>query len=186
MINVEKFKPDSTGKYSPLLYKWLKSKRFSYARQVFQTGSMIDRNVRSDQWRPREILIGDLHDGYISGRNLGDIICGTHGVKSHGFAYTANGFNAIEITNEFWATYERIGRCVWDHSHTLHMIGDENRWHYIGGGRQRECQWCGRVFEKTVKLKTVIEFKEVENWNEYQHSKKSSLLVPMGSMGEDV
>lgn len=185
VLNLDAIKPDASGKYSPLLYKWLKSKRFSHARHVVQTGSIIDRNVRSEHWRPREIIIGDLHDGYIGGRNLGDIICGSHGVKSQGFAYAVHLFGGVEITDQFWSEYQRIGRCAWDHSHTLHMIGDENRWHYIAGGRQRECQWCGRVFE--VERRVIVEPpKTREIWSEYRASAPATLLHPMGSMGEAV
>ena len=175
MIDIEKFKPDETGKYSPLLYKWLKSKRFSYARQVFQTGSLMDRSVRSEHWRPREIIIGEMHAdrATVIGRNLGDIICGARGVKSQGYAYGVHGFNVVDITDQFWAEYERIGRCAWDHSHSLHMIGSENRWHYTVLG-QRECNWCGHVQDK-------LEGK----WVDYNSSKPSEILHPMGSMGEE-
>lgn len=189
MIDLNTIKPDATGKYSPLLYKWLTSKRFSYARHVFQTGSMLDRNVRSEYWRPREIIIGERHAdrATVDGRNLGDIICGSRGVKSQGYAYVVHGFNVVDITDQFWAEYERIGRCAWDHSHSLHMIGDENRWHYIAGGRQRECQWCGKVFEMQVTATPSIIFTEERySWTEYRDSVPATLLHPMGSMGESV
>lgn len=183
-MNVENIKPDASGKYSPLLYKWLKSKRFSRARQVFQSGTMNDFSVYSDHWRPREIIIGNLNDGFVSGRRLGDIICGVHGVKSNSFAYFAHSFNLREITEEFWAKYERIGRCAWDHPHSLHMIGSQGRWHYIAGVRKRECAWCGRVFE--AETRTVVETKEITSWVEYQSKAPATLLFPCDDMGRDV
>lgn len=184
-MNIENIKPDSSGKYSPLLYKWLVSKRFINARSVFQSGSFVDRSVFSEQWRPREIIIGtNYKDGFVGGRNLGDIICGERGVKSVGYAYSVIGFNLRDITDEFWSAYERDGRCAWDHSHSIPMVGDESRWIDIGGVNRRECQWCGKVFEAHKKIDQSIEFKERVIWNEYKHIRKSSLLYPMGSMGE--
>ena len=180
MIDLNKIKPEASGKYSPLLYKWLTHKRrkpWNY-KNVFQCHNRIDGNGYYDHWRAAEFIIGHgdfCEDGKIvgiGGRSIRDIICGQRGVLTQGFHY-GPGLWLRDVTEEFWATYERIGRCTWDHIHGLHMIGDENRWHYITGGRKRECNWCGHIQEK-------IEGK----WVDYKSSKQSDILHPMGSMGE--
>lgn len=194
VLNLAAIKPDASGKYSPLLYKWLthKSRKPWHFQNVFQCHDRIEGGgVYTEHWRSRELIIGHgefREDGTIlgiGGRTVGDIICGVRGSLTEGFYY-GPAFGLRDITAEFWATYQRIGRCAWDHSHTLHMIGDESRWHYIAGGRQRECQWCGRVFEAITTMVPVIEFKERTDWSEYAASATSTLLHPMGSMGEEV
>ena len=182
-MNLEIIRPRADGKYSPLLHKWLSSARFKRARQVYQAGSILDRSEHNERWRSGEIIIGENYkDGFVGGRNLSDIICGRRGVKSMGYAYSVAGFNLREITDEFWTEYVLIGRCAWDHDHGMPMIGDEGRWHYIAGGRQRECQWCGRVFE--AETTTTVEVKTRKFWREYLNYEPSTLLHPMGSMGE--
>lgn len=189
--------PDKLGKYSPLLFKWLNHKhQKTWCRptpNVFQAQveTLEGRDGWLDHWRPRDLIIGRgefLADGTpvgIGGRRLADIICGIRGALTQGFSY-GPGFGLRDITAEFWAEYERIGRCAWDHDHGMSMTGDESRWHYIAGGRQRECQWCGRVFEAEVAIEPVIAFKERTTWSEYRSSVPATLLHPMGSMGEAV
>ena len=180
MIDFEKFKPDISGKYSPLLYKWLNHKhQKAFGRNfVFQCHNRINGNGFYDHWRHLEIIIGspDYHeDGRIagiSGRCLRDIICGSHRVNTQGYYYGA-GFGLRDITSEFWEKYEKHGRCAWDEKHQMHMVGDDNRWNYISGGKLRECNWCGHIQE------------EIEGyWVDYKSSKPSDILHPMGSMGE--
>lgn len=181
MIDVEKFKPDATGKYSPLLYKWLTSKkRVSFDFQhVFQSAHFLDKSKGfREHWSMNEIIIGhgDFDDDGtpcgIGGRKRGSIIRGERGSSACSFYWT-RGHVFRDITDQFWAEYERIGRCAWDHSHTLHMVGAQTRWHYTVLG-QRECNWCGHVQEE-------LEGK----WVDYKSSKPSEILHPMGSMGEE-
>jgi hypothetical protein len=194
MLNLDAIQPNPLGKYSPLLYKWLTHKRQKIwnppVPTVLQTQieTVSGRKGWRDHFRPRDLILGrgefdqnGLPIG-IGGRRLSDIICGARGVLSHGFYYSA-GFGLRDVTEAFWSEYERIGRCAWDRDHTLHMIGDEKRWHYIAGGRQRECQWCGRVFE--VERTTVVYVREREVWTEYRPTVPATVLHPMGSMGEE-
>lgn len=193
MINFETIRPDGTGKFSPLLYKWLTSPRrrsFDY-QHVFQTANFLDpREVFRDNWSMNEIIIGhgdfDQHGNAcsIGGRKLRSIIAVERGSKGMSFYYTA-AWKLRDISEQFWAEYQRIGRCAWDHSHTLHMIGDDKRFHYIAGGRQRECLWCSRVFEVELRiLEQKPTVKEV--WSEYRESVPATLLYPMSSCGEAV
>lgn len=195
-MNLDAIKPDGTGKFSQLLYKWLKHKGRKpwHYQHVFQAKreTISGRDDWAEHWRARDLIIG--HGEFdekgnptlIGGRRVSDIICGINGAMSNGFSYSS-AFGLRDITAEFWATYERIGRCAWDHSHTLPMIGDENRWHYIAGGRQRECQWCGRVFEmEATGSPTVIFTEQRHQWVEYRDSAPATLLHPMGSCGEAV
>lgn len=184
-MNLDAIKPRDDGKYSPNLYRWLNSKRAKAfgSHQAFEIVGMNGKYA--DVWRPHLIIIGDgSAERGVGGRNLGDIICGVRGVWSQSFHYEPS-FKLRDITAEFWAEYERIGRCAWDQGHGLHMVGASNRWNYVAGGRQRECNWCGRVFEAETKVEPVIEFKERTIWAPYQASKPATLLHPMGSMGEE-
>lgn len=181
MNNFEKFKPDFTGKYSPLLYKWLTHKhQLAFGRNyVFQCHNRIDGDGFYSHWRSMEIIIGNAdyqENGKIagiSGRCLRDILSGNRGVNTQGYYYGA-AFGLRDITEEFFKKYEQYGRCVWDLKHQMHMIGDEDRWNYISIDR-RECNWCGHTQE-------MIEGK----WIDYKSSKPSSILHPMGSMGESI
>lgn len=161
-FNLEAIRPvGDSGKYSPALYSWLHSKCGSRCRQVFQTKNIIDGLEYSNPWRVSEIIIGERYgDGYVGGRKLSCIVGQLYGVKSTRFAYSEAQWELREITDEFWAEYERVGRCVWDSTHSIPMIGDKNR--YTVNGNVRTCNWCGEKHRLFVKKRMVIE--RTETW----------------------
>lgn len=165
-MNIEKFKPDETGKFSPLLYRWLSGKRAQEGRlfQVFQRTNVIDGEGYRDYLVPNEIIIGRSDpDGFISGRSLGSIIRGERGPSASVFAF-APSFGLRNITDTFWKEYEHDGRCAWDQQHHMGMVGDAKRFDTSKGGLTRACNWCGRKFRG--KRRVRVERYEFIDWKE--------------------
>lgn len=154
-MNFDRFKPDGTGKFSPLLYRWLTSKKANERRymQVFQKRNIIDGDDFRDYWVPNEIVIGrGDSDGFISGRTLGSIIRGDRGVHGSTFAYGPQ-FKMREITDRFWEEYGRSGRWAWDLLHRMAMVDDKQRFTFSDDCLTRTCNWCGKVHNGTKRVR---------------------------------
>lgn len=65
----------------------------------------------------------------------------------------------LDITDWFFDTYEKIGRCIFDPEHYKWMLGTENRFTYVNNTRR--CNWCGQWQHKEIVKKTRIERREV-------------------------
>jgi len=65
----------------------------------------------------------------------------------------------LDITDWFFDTYEKIGRCIFDPEHYKWMLGTDNRYTYVNNTRR--CNWCGQWQHKEIVKKTRIERKEV-------------------------
>lgn len=186
MLNLAAIKPNSSGKYSPLLYKVLF--REENRNGVFQRtiDPISGEPTTPGVWSISSIVIG-THDEeyYVFGHSLREIL---HNKARPGFAwaYPLGRDGCRDITDEFWAAYERDGRCVWDRDHSMSMVGDGNRWHYHSGGRGRRCRWCGT--EQTMIRERQIEVVEKvrEVWTPYCPSVPAAITWPRGSMGEEV
>jgi hypothetical protein len=65
----------------------------------------------------------------------------------------------VDITDWFFTTYERDGRCIFDREHIGFMQGTDNRYTYVNN--TRKCNWCGQWHKKEIHKKVKIERKEV-------------------------
>lgn len=61
------------------------------------------------------------------------------------------------ITDWFFDTYERDGRCIFDREHNGWWRGSDNRFTYINNTRR--CNWCGEWHIKEIEKKVKIERK---------------------------
>jgi hypothetical protein len=180
-IDITKIAPDSTGKFSPALHKFLvRSPRFVRAYQ-----KLDDWNGKTEHgdWRITNIIIASdprgLDDGFISGVPLRQIVCEG---KKEVFAYPLHWLR--DVTEAFWADYLSMGRCAWDKRHIMGMQSDDHRISAISK-EHHVCNWCGQHM--------LVQAKRELTW------KKSRSLVmisagcspatanfPYGSMGEEV
>lgn len=167
-MNLQAIKPDDTGKYSPLLYKFLtslKAKKFGYNR-IYKCGSVQNRSVRYDKLLMNKVIIGsEISDGCVSGRTLGSILRGARGDATQVFCFSVEGYNMLDITEHFFAEYERIGRCIWDQDHTNYMVDSDKRFTMLSE-IERLCNWCGKHFvgerKEYIKVTPYIDWKEIK------------------------
>lgn len=163
-MNIENFKPDETGKFSPLLYRYLKKNAKFGCNEVWQRTNIHGDGSYSDTWRVNELIIGSSLGPCVHGRTLGSIIRGERGCSGQMFEYAIKMFGLRNITKKFWKEYANSGRCAFDPQHMMVMIGDENRFSFTDKGLARTCNWCGKVHIGTKRVRVVrhpyIEWKE--------------------------
>lgn len=186
MIDLATIQPIDNGKYSPYFHQWLQRNknhphRFSH---VFEMHNRIDGNAFNPHWSTSCIIIGHGEfnpDGSIEGIGgcrLSEIL---HGKKTPQSWWFTKAFGLRDITEQFWETYQRIGRCAWDHDHGRHMIGDQHRFEKTGENTET-CTWCGREFELTTRV--VIDRREYTSRIDARSSVPATAIWPYGSMGE--
>lgn len=64
-----------------------------------------------------------------------------------------------DITEWFFSTYERDGRCIFDREHNGWMLGSDGRFTYVNN--TRKCNWCGQWQHKEIHKEVKIKRKEV-------------------------
>ncbi len=164
-MNIDQFKPDDTGKFSPLLYRYLKRNEKFGQFQVWQRPINEAKDEFSEYWAPNHLIVGHGSDSCAIGRSLGSIIRGERGVNGQSFAYAIGMFGLRNITKEFWEKYASIGRCAWDAQHRMGMVGDGERFTFTDNGLTMTCNWCGKIYCGTKRVRVerhrFIEWKEV-------------------------
>lgn len=63
------------------------------------------------------------------------------------------------ITEWFFETYQRDGRCIFDREHTAWLQGSDNRFTYVNN--TRKCNWCGEWHHKEIHKEVKIKRHEV-------------------------
>ncbi|MGK4040826.1 hypothetical protein AB0Y20_00895 [Heyndrickxia oleronia] len=61
------------------------------------------------------------------------------------------------ITDWFFSTYQKDGRCIFDRNHNKWWQGEANRFTYINNTRR--CNWCGEWHKKEIHKEVKIERK---------------------------
>lgn len=144
-FNVEDFNPKKSPKYSPNLYKWIKSQRLSHPR--------IYRDKEGRLWIG---LIDDKFPGDFLGCRLAGVLC--EGRKER-MGWRPNFVSKITECIDFWSEYRQAGRCAIDPDHGEYFVGEESRWYQEGN--VRHCLWCGKV---TQQLYTWTETIQRQAW----------------------
>lgn len=140
MKHFEKYKPKEKGKsdfYSWNLYRWLRKHGKPNSRPMHS----IFKNESG------ELFIGEsrntLAEDTVHGVRLRALCSGSGSVKLPHSGCYIDSHKWQDVTDEFYAEYERIGACaIWgDLSHKFTVDGDT-----------RTCDYCGKVERKRVKL----------------------------------
>lgn len=131
---LDKIAPKRHQKYSPNLYKWLKR----------NPGIAAQAQV----WREdntKDLWIGFLGDDclYWTGAMLMQVLC--TGAKHSTGSYSFKQFKGMNVVENFWKEYIRIGRCAIDPEHKVWFLNSDTR--YVGTTTGRKCQWCGQEQE---------------------------------------
>lgn len=164
MFDVKQIKPKVKGqsdKYSWNLYSWMNKYKKYIQYKVYYIGNYeFDKNNIS----LRNIVIGRKHsEAEMSGDTLYHII--HNGIKKDdSFCFLqSQGWNikdAKDITDIFWKSYIQEGRCFLFGHNDVWLLGDENRYTYVGKSSRR-CNWCGRWEQREILKETIIKRKEI-------------------------
>jgi len=162
-IDINLIKPQikkESDKFSWGLYKCLKKNK-NYSKVFFSTWNPMNGSKVELDWDNLNISniiigFGDAEKRRVSGERLRNIVSGT--TMEYCFDYTPREF--IDITDEFWERYQKIGRCLlFPHHKKFWLQGEKNRYTYVNG--TRKCNWCGKWQKKHIEKKTAIERLEV-------------------------
>lgn len=162
-FNIYDIKPKNvktSDKYSANLYKYFKKNPNS---RVFK--SKNKNNISST-----EILIGKANDEAITGTTLSHIL--TDDFKKWYILYSEYG-EYEDVTENFMNDYIRIGRCIWDKTHSGWVMGDEKRFTYTNKN-ERVCNWCGEVQRKKEVVIIDYEWDNLHEINVYGENKIKS------------
>lgn len=167
--DIEKYKPNNvkkSDKYSASLYKFLKKHKDCGIKAYAPQWWMLDGSFKPfdfDDPKSGEIYIGFRDDlGWLVGNRLATILLGeSEQLKLYSYAPGDGSFykNMIDITDWFYPAYEKEGRALWDRAGTMHMMGDEDRWTYVGNTRR--CSWSGRWYRKEITKSQTTTRKEM-------------------------
>lgn len=111
---------------------------------------------RGDDWRASKdvVFLGSVYDGFLMGAQLNRILVGDMQLWS----YMENHINPselVDVTAEFWALYDEIGRCAFDSTHEQYFQNSEDR--YAVDGDKRTCNWCGAEQVRRTKQRLVTD-----------------------------
>ncbi|WP_079709769.1 hypothetical protein [Paraliobacillus ryukyuensis] len=171
MIDIKRIKPKTKGesdKYSWNLYRFL-HKIISNRDEGKYVKNQLEVHFVHNSWfdskylefdknkslNPRQLIILPL--GLKNGRSFHSVDSILTRNRSDRFALP--NWELTDITDWFFETYERDGRCIFDRSHNGWMLGAKNRFTHVNNTRR--CNWCGEWHHKEIKKKVNITRKEV-------------------------
>lgn len=112
--------------------------------------------MQGDDWRTSKdvIYLGEIYGGLLMGAQLNRILVGDMELwafmESH-----INPNELVDVTAEFWALYDEIGRCAFDSTHEQYFQNSDDR--YTENGDERTCNWCGVKQIKKARERVVTD-----------------------------
>jgi hypothetical protein len=140
--------PRNGGRFSPNLYKWIKS---------HSNHEMLDVYKSDDS----TLYIGyEPEGGFFTGSKLIEVLC--QGKSASSWAFAMSSIGPLNIGEGFWDEYERIGRCAIDTNHDMNFVSSDGRWSIVG--KTRYCMWCRECTQ------TLREWQEMVDRSEWINS----------------
>ena len=143
--------PSRGAKFSPNLHAFLAGKKNLSPHHDWQGALMVGPLGPES---PPILHVGWVFDHELQGARLSTVL--RDGKRSTVWCYT----QPYVIVEDFWADYEKKGRCIADVEHRGSFIGDKSR--FAEDGDRRVCTWCGVVQQVERWTETVV--KERERW----------------------
>jgi hypothetical protein len=143
------FKKRENGKYykKQLEICWLHHSRFD--------GKWLDFNP--DKLNIMQLIIVPL--GVENGRSFYSLSSILREGKAVEFAIPWKKEGLTNITEWFFDTYEKDGRCIFDRNHNSWLLGSDNRFTYVNN--TRKCNWCGEWYKKEIVKEVKIKRREI-------------------------
>lgn len=149
----ENYKNKESDKYSFLLYEFLRKNKNMRVLKVYskEFGTYKIYFAERVQLNPKLTSFPN----FSLFASLFDILTGTRKSKIN-LCYILESFDQAEdITDEFYESYAKIGRCYWiKHDSGLDY---SNKGKYVYTKTGRKCTWCGKWFTKKIKKVVTIE-----------------------------
>ena len=125
-------------------------------------GSVIDyhKDIHKEMSIPSQIMI-DPSGQMIAGYFLSE--CLKKGSPTRFSLCTFHPKHMIDVTDWFFDTYSRIGRCMFDKYHHDFDNHYNNRY-YLINRNHRKCRWCEGHFHR--EHRKVVEVKKFDVWEE--------------------
>lgn len=140
-LTLDAINPAQGAKFSPNLYAFLRSD----SRAVMLRFARVYRSTDDTLW------LGYVHDGVFTGARMMSVVC--QGARTAVFTQLGLASKLVEVAN-FWADYQRDGRCAIDPDHVIFFTGDDTRW--TGVGEDRKCAWCAAAEARFPKQSNQI------------------------------
>ena len=145
--------------YSPNLYRWLlkkghffsdggilqcvfRVKNKTQAAEVFGAGTLLIG------YRCQDVDSNPVDKDFIGVRLMATLCQGS---KADSWCYSGI-TDDIELVENFWDQYLRVGRCAIDPEHEEHFSGAKR---YTEADEERSCLWCGAQHRKEFHRRTV-------------------------------
>ncbi|WEG18649.1 hypothetical protein PQ478_09220 [Alkalihalophilus pseudofirmus] len=81
--------------------------------------------------------------------------------RCENFANVWNKESFTDITDWFFETYLKDGRCIFDREHNMWMTNTDDRYYQINSNN-RKCKWCGEHQHREIEKR--VEINRIENW----------------------
>lgn len=137
-FDCKRFNPSIHEKYSPNLYKNLKSLT---SISVYKSPKVFRDNDGC-------LWLGVIYDGDFIGCRFNRCLAKPNVISELG-CYSSLTHELKEV-QDFWEEYQSKGRCAIDVDHTMIFINDLTR--YTKMGDVRACNWCGLEQKKRKRL----------------------------------
>ncbi|MCA1021474.1 hypothetical protein [Halobacillus litoralis] len=170
-IDLKDIKPrlaNRSDKYSSNLYRFLRNrfKENKYVQNQIEIhwlthsrwdGSYLEFNPDNVSKGLGQLLILPL--GKENGRSFYSLHEVLRKGKTTEFAIPWMKDELVDITDWFFETYIKDGRCIFDRDHNKWLSGDESRFTKVNN--TRKCNWCGEWQEKQIVKVQKIDRKEI-------------------------
>lgn len=172
VIDLNDIKPkvrDESDKYSWNLYRFL-DKLFKEK----DVGKYY-KNQLNVCWLHRSRWDGEYKDLDLNHINLNQVIIIPNGLDNDRSFYSLRSIlgqgkaerfylpwskdELTDITEWFFETYKKDGRCIFDREHSGWWQGSDDRFTYINNTRR--CNWCGEWHKKEIHKEVIIKRREI-------------------------
>lgn len=150
--------PKLLPSFSPNLYKWMRDHAHFYNNGgVAEAVYRIKPNSPSAKhFGANTKVIGYPINGYegdtdFSGARLIGVLC--NGAKENRACFSGLALD-VELVDDFFDMYLKVGRCAIDPEHSEHFIGNDR---YREDGDTRTCLWCGEKHQRILTNRTVVD-----------------------------
>jgi hypothetical protein len=144
-LRIQDIAPTHSPAYSPNLHLYLR------VHGVFlREGGLLDAvykvkpGTKAAQWFNAEaLLIGHIADNLFTGSRLMSALCDAHYADRASYPC---GVDGLELQEDFWERYLKVGRCAVDPAHAETFQGSR----FDESDDARTCSWCGHHQRKVL------------------------------------
>lgn len=143
-VQLKNLAPSRSPGFSPNLHRWLRACGTGRHQGLVldtvyqvQAGSNLSRSIGAGT-----LVVGQPYAAYagdkdVSGVRLIEVL--VNGTQAGRFCLVSAA-DSLEPVSDFWARYQKVGRCAFDPNHQEHFMGADR---YMTVDGVKTCLWCG-------------------------------------------